>query len=112
MRIGCGADGSVALDTIHTKLKPLGLLWTMGSLKCGEVRFSAYPEDHEPRHVHGFVGGTEVVIDLSHDGIARLAGRRKAVKPADTKRSDVRNILALAQEHFDELVALWEAMHA
>ncbi len=84
----------------------------MGSLRFGEVRFSAYPADHEPRHVHGFVGGTEAVIDLMPDGIALLADRRKAVKPADAKRSDVKNIVASAQEHFDELVVLWEAMHA
>ena len=83
----------------------------MGSLQYGQVRFVAYPSDHEPRHVHGFAGASEAVIDLRLDGSASLAKRKKAVKPANAKRSDIRNILIAAQEHFDELVRLWEAMH-
>jgi hypothetical protein len=83
----------------------------MGSLQCGQVRFVAYPGDHEPRHVHGFAGASEAIVDLQRNGVAVLARRKKAVKPANAKRSDVRNILTAAQRHFDELVQLWEAMH-
>ena len=83
----------------------------MGSLQYGQVRFVAYPSDHEPRHVHGFVGASEAVVDLRPNGSVALAKRKKAVKPANAKRSDIRSILVAGQQHFDELVRLWEAMH-
>ncbi len=80
----------------------------IAAMRAGSV---AYPSDHEPRHVDGFAGASEAVIDLRPDGSASLAKRKRAVKPASAKRSDLRNILVAAQEHFDELVRLWEGMH-
>jgi hypothetical protein len=45
---------------------------------------------------------------LLPDKRVRKARRRKAVKPANAARSEVRKILAEAASHFDELVELWE----
>ena len=72
----------------------------MGSLRFDGVRFVAYPQDHEPRHVHGFIGTTEV------------ADRVDCIRPGNAKRSDIRALLDAAAESFDELVLLWEKMHA
>ena len=86
----------------------------MGSLRFDGVWFIAYPEDHEPRHVHGFYAETEVIVDL-REGPGRQvaqAGRINAVRPGNASRSDVKHILRVAAAHFDELVALWEESHA
>jgi hypothetical protein len=84
----------------------------VASLRFDKVWFIAYPQDHEPRHVHGFAGETEVIVDLRIDGDIALADRPDCLRPANAKRSDVRAILKAAAEHFDELVLLWERMHA
>jgi hypothetical protein len=70
-----------------------------------------YPQDHEPRHVHGFAGEAEVIVDLLQDGSVTLAQRVDAVRPANAKRSDIRKVLRAAAENFEDLVALWEEMH-
>ena len=74
--------------------------------------FRVYPQDHEPRHVHGFTGDTEIIVDLGRDGTILLADRADCIRPSNAKRSDVRKILQAAAEYFEELVALWEKMHA
>jgi hypothetical protein len=71
----------------------------------------AYPNDHLPRHVHGFTGETEAIVDLLLDGNAALAERADAVRPPNAKRSEVKKILSAAASHFDELVELWEKNH-
>ena len=84
----------------------------MSSLNAGGVKFMVYPNDHEPRHVHGLVGGIggpEVIVELNLDGTVHLARRVDAVKGAT--RSDTRRALVAAARHFDDLVALWNAMH-
>jgi uncharacterized protein DUF4160 len=81
------------------------------SLRVGGVRFVAYSNDHPPRHVHGFAGETEAIVDLQLDGSVALARRDDAVRPTNAKRSDVKKILSAAAEHFEELAALWEAIH-
>lgn len=83
----------------------------MGSLRLDGVLFIAYSNDHPPRHVHGFAGETEAIIDLRLDGAVGLTKRSDAIRPANAKRSDVRKILNAAALHFEELAALWEAMH-
>jgi hypothetical protein len=40
-----------------------------------------------------------------------LANRKDAVRPRNGRKSDIKHILAMAAEHFDELVALWEEHH-
>jgi hypothetical protein len=82
------------------------------SRRFGSAFFVAYPQDHTPRHVHGFIANAEVIVDLRHDGTVSLANRRDAVRPANAKRSDIRRIVKAAADHFDELVELWERMHA
>jgi hypothetical protein len=84
----------------------------MSSRRFGSAKFIAYPQDHEPRHVHGFTGEIEVVVDLQDDGTVRLADRADAIRPSHAKRSDVRKVLNVAARHFAELVELWEKMHA
>ncbi|MGA2572081.1 MAG: DUF4160 domain-containing protein [Terracidiphilus sp.] len=83
----------------------------MASIRLAGVRFTAYSMDHEPRHVHGFYAGLEVIVDLRPDGAASLANRSGAIRPAGGKRSDVRHVLETAASHFDELAALWEKQH-
>ena len=83
----------------------------MVSLRFGGVRFVVYMNDHPPRHVHGFAGETEAIVDLRLDGTVALARRYDAVRPANAKRSEVKRILKAAAEHFEELAALWEAIH-
>lgn len=84
----------------------------MASLRFGNVLFIAYPQDHEPRHIHGFTGETEVIVGLRVDGYVALADRHDCLRPANARRSDVRRILRITAKHFDELVSLWEKMHA
>jgi len=84
----------------------------VASLRFGNVLFVAYPQDHEPRHVHGFAAETEVIVDIRIDGNVALADRPDCIRPGNAKRSDMRMILRSAAEHFDELVLLWEKMHA
>ena len=52
----------------------------MGSLRFDGVRFVAYPQDHEPVHVHGFYAEVEVIVEL------REAAREVALagRPDDT----------------------------
>jgi Domain of unknown function (DUF4160) len=81
------------------------------SLRVGGVRFVAYSNDHPPRHVHGFTSETEAIIDLRLDGTVAIAKRNDAIRPANAKRQDVKKILNAAALHFEELAALWEAVH-
>jgi hypothetical protein len=83
----------------------------MVSLRFGGVRFVIYSNDHPPRHVHGFYGDTEAIVDLRADRTVALAKRRDAVRPPNTKRADVKKILNAAAERFDDLAALWESVH-
>jgi hypothetical protein len=83
----------------------------VGSIKCGGVQFVVYSNDHPPRHVHGFLGETEVIVDLLANSSAALADRKDAIRPGNAKRAEVRKILNAAADGFDELVALWEEIH-
>ena len=83
----------------------------MVSLRFGGIRFVVDLNDRPPRHVHGFGGETQAIIDLRVDGSVALADRDDAIRPANAKRSDVRRILWAAADHFEELTALWERIH-
>jgi hypothetical protein len=83
----------------------------VGSLEFEGVLFVAYSNDHAPRHVHGFVSESEVIVDLRRDGGVALSKRNDAVRPSNAKRSDVKRILNVAALHFEELVELWEEIH-
>jgi hypothetical protein len=83
----------------------------VSSLTFDSFRFTVHSNDHSPRHVHGFLSETEIVIELGIDGKVRLSDRKDAVRPANAKRADVRKVLNKAAEHFDELIKLWEKVH-
>lgn len=83
----------------------------MGTELINGVSFRVYPNDHPPRHVHGFYGGIEAIVDLRLDGLIALADRRDAVRPGNGSRSDVSHILNMAANNFNTLVALWEKHH-
>jgi hypothetical protein len=83
----------------------------MASIRFEGVRFVAYAMDHEPRHVHGLYAEIEVIVDLRADGSISLAHRTDAIRPGNGSRADIRHVLAVAAEHFDELVNLWEKHH-
>ena len=85
----------------------------VGSIRFDGVRFVAYPEDHEPCHVHGFYADTEVIVELRRgvrNEVAK-ANRRNAVRPGNANRADVRRILLVATAHIDDLMRLWESAH-
>ena len=82
---------------------------TVTIVRVGEVRFRVYPQDHLPRHVHGFIGSGEVIVDLRADGSVALANRRNAV--SHVTRVEVKKVLAAAAGAFDQLTEAWEAMH-
>ncbi len=67
--------------------------------------------DHEPRHVHGFHAEVEVIVDLRRDGAVSLADRTDAVRPSNGSKSDVRHVLTVAANHFEELALIWEKQH-
>jgi hypothetical protein len=87
------------------------MIGSVSSARFGGVLFIAFANDHLPRHVHGFAGETQAIIDLRTDGSIALSKRRDAVQPGNAKRSDVKKILNAAALHFEELAALWEEMH-
>lgn len=80
----------------------------VSTLRFGGVRFRAYPQDHEPRHFHGYVGDGHVIIELTNDRRVILADRDRAIRNA--KASEVRKVIEIATLHFDALVHLWERM--
>lgn len=83
----------------------------MGSLKFSGILFVVYSNDHLPRHIHGFLSETEVIVDLLSDGNVALADRKGAVRPMNARQSDVSKILNIAALRFDELASLWEEIH-
>lgn len=89
----------------------LGYDFAVGSITIECVTFCVYVNDHAPRHVHGQLGKTTVIVDLLPDGQIDLAKRKAAIRPANAKKSDVRKILTIAADHCDELSALWEKIH-
>jgi len=85
----------------------------VGSVRFDGVRFVAYPQDHEPVHVHGFYAEVEVIVDLREAAReVALAGRTDAIRPGNASRSDVKHILQVAATHFDDLILLWREAHA
>jgi hypothetical protein len=84
----------------------LGYHRDVGSPRFDGILFVVYSNDHPPRHIHGFLNETEVIADLLPNGGIYLAKRKDAIRPPDTKRSDVRRILNVAALHFEELAAL------
>lgn len=52
----------------------------------------------------------EVIFDLLSSGRAQRSRRIDAIRPSNAKRSDVRRVLAVANRHYDDLLALWEDM--
>ncbi len=85
---------------------------SVGSYQFDGVTFRVYPEDHAPPHVHGRYQGILVILELGQDRYARLADRDDAIRPGDAKRNQVRHILKVANEHFEDLMELWEEAHA
>ena len=75
------------------------------------VRFSVYPKDHPPPHVHGTMADVVVVIALLANGEVDLADRWDKVLPSNAPRNVVAKILRVAGQNVDELIALWEKTH-
>ena len=83
----------------------------MSSLSFDGVLFSAYPNDHLPRHVHAYYGGIHAVVEIRPDRTVVLADRKDATSPRNAKRSSVKKMLNVTADNFGELWALWEEMH-
>ena len=73
----------------------------MGSKRFGGVLFVTKAGDHDPRHFHAFVGGGEVIVELTSDRRVILAERDDAVRSATA--SDVRKALSRAAQHLTPL---------
>ena len=83
----------------------------MGSKTYEGVRFSVYPNDHLPPHVHRTISDVTLIIDLLGDGAIRQADRKNAVHSANAPKNIQAKIRRVAAENVDELVALWEKTH-
>ncbi|MES2393250.1 MAG: DUF4160 domain-containing protein [Acidobacteriota bacterium] len=83
----------------------------MGSKTYEGVRFSVYPNDHLPPHVHGTHASVTVIVDLLPNGCTQLSERRKAIRPRTAAQNTVAKILRVASENADELQKLWESTH-
>ena len=85
----------------------------MGSVRLEGVRFSAYPQDHEPIHIHGAYAEVRVIVELNETTrTVEIAERNDAIKPGNASRSDVKHILNVATANFDKLIQLWKEAHA
>ncbi len=77
-------------------LRPKGV-WVMlngvSTVRVGSICFRLYPDDHEPRHVHGEYAEMVAIVDLRGDGTVALADRGDRIRPKNA------------------LVAAWESMH-
>lgn len=63
--------------------------------------------------MHGFYAETEAIVEFREGRReVALAGRNDALRPHNASRRDVRHILEVAANHFDELVELWRSAHA
>ena len=80
----------------------------MGSIRFEGVRFSAFPNDHSPAHIHGKYGSGVIIVEIYRDRTVALANRRRAIKPRTMKVNDIKKVLLAAEECVDELWQLWE----
>ena len=80
----------------------------MSSLIFEGIRFSAYPNDHAPPHVHGKCGSGVVVVELFEDWTVALSTRRRAIIPSSMKKSDIKKVLQVAGRRAEQLWRLWE----
>lgn len=83
----------------------------MGSKTYEGVRFSVYPDDHLPPHVHGTTSDVTLILDLLEEGAVRLANRKNAVQPPNAPRNIQAKIRRVAADNVVELIALWEKTH-
>jgi hypothetical protein len=83
----------------------------VGSKTYDGVRFSVYPNDHLPPHIHGTHAGVTVIVDLLPNGDAKLSNRRKAIRPRNASQNTVAKITRVAAENAAELQKLWETIH-
>ncbi|HEX9198387.1 MAG TPA: hypothetical protein VF865_02430 [Acidobacteriaceae bacterium] len=83
----------------------------MGSLRFDGVRFSAYSDDHLPRHVHGSYAGVVVIVELFQDGTVGLSKRRRNILPPTAKKNAVKKVLLTAERQVTQLARLWEEIH-
>ncbi len=65
--------------------------------------------DHNPSHLHAYVGSTRLVIELTIDHRVILARRANAARGAT--KSEIRKVLETAAAHFADLMKLWEKAH-
>jgi hypothetical protein len=84
----------------------------VGSYQFDGVTFRVYPGDHDPPHTHARYQGINVILELCKDGRIRIADRDDAIRPGDAKRNQIRRIVDVASQHFDDLSELWEEAHA
>jgi len=83
----------------------------VGSKTYEGVRFSVYPDDHLPPHVHATTADVTLIIELLEGGAIQLSKRKNAVQPANAPKNIQAKIRRVAAENVDELVALWEKTH-
>ena len=70
------------------------------------LRIVIYPNDHRPAHVHAVGRGYEAVFDLNCP-VGPVELRENYGFP----RREIRHILSVLMDHFDELCRAWEQIH-
>ena len=73
-------------------------------LDIAGIRVTITMNDHQPPHVHCFVGDGEVVVLL--ESSVRGRGRRGRVTVQEARR-----VLALVRDNRAELLEAWRAIH-
>jgi hypothetical protein len=75
-------------------------------LRFDGLRVVIYPNDHRPAHVHVIGRGCEAVFDLN-----RPAGPVELRENYGFPRREIRHILVVVTDHWNELCRAWEQIH-
>lgn len=67
-------------------------------LRCNGVEIMIYVHDHKPKHVHCFVSGNEIIINLE----------TLEVRESHASHRDARKAWKLVEANKDFLIAEWE----
>ena len=75
-------------------------------LRVGGLRFVIWSHDHDPAHVHVYVGGGLVVVKLGGRGRKPETRENIGASGADERRA-----LRITSEHQAFLLSKWEEIH-
>src|ERR1700733_841234 len=98
------ARPGIRVAILLQKPKRFGIVAMPTVLRLGSMRFQIYTRnEHEPPHVHVHLPDGEVVVILEEAVQAVIL--RDAAR--NVRTVDVARILAIAEDHFETLIAVW-----